>query len=408
MQTSSGSLRLLVRIFASRVSLHRQIWSGVDAGNISLHRNGSLHFLRNDVNAAHLSSQAPGYDHPFSIGTPAMSIEEPCSRELPLITIGVTTYDRPELLKECIGSILAQTYQNFEIIIGNDFVQGPVSFESLSINPDKRIQIINYRENIGAYKNNYYLLSVARGDWFTWLADDDLMHPEFLQATVSVLAKHDVSSVYTNYVAAPKPQGVFPRSITHKEPIILCGTEFVDMYTSRQIRTIGSYGLLKRSILGQVASAPRFGAGRPVYVDTFIPILAASLGDIAYIDEDLVFLRTHQASGSASESCLRTYSSAQVDFLLEFKRLREAVTPASKYQLQVENLLRWFALDGWAVICRRHGGMLTRLSHFFNYTLATLMAPLRWHRRVGFFMCQMKNSILDSARVMASRLLGRR
>ena len=337
-----------------------------------------------------------------------ISIGASNSHECPLITIGVTTYNRPELLKECINSILSQTYQNYEIIIGNDFVERLVSFESLSILPDDRIRIVNHPKNIGAYNNNYYLLATASGDWFTWLADDDLMHPKFLECAIRVAAKHDVNSVFTNYTAALSPSGIFPANISCKDPMILSGDEFLDKFTSRQIRAIGCYGLLNRKILPDIASAPRFGIGRPVYVDTFIPIIAASHGELAYIDEPLVFLRTHQASGSASDSCLETYSSAQADFLFEFERIRKSATLPSNYEWQIEGLLHWFALDGWAVIWRKHLGIFRRLVNFVSYSYSTLLPHLHGYRKVKFSLFLLRVSALDSARALASRLLKRR
>ena len=39
------------------------------------------------------------------------------------ISIGVTTYNRNRLLKRAVKSILNQSYQNYEILIGNDFVK---------------------------------------------------------------------------------------------------------------------------------------------------------------------------------------------------------------------------------------------------------------------------------------------
>ena len=40
--------------------------------------------------------------------------------ELPLITIGVSAYNRENFLPECLDSLLAQTYKNIEIIVVDD------------------------------------------------------------------------------------------------------------------------------------------------------------------------------------------------------------------------------------------------------------------------------------------------
>lgn len=363
--------------------------------------------LRHDVNAAHLSSQAPDNDRPFTMGTTAMSVGASSSSELPLITIGVTTYDRPELLKECIGSILAQTYQNVEIIIGNDFVQSPVSFESLSIDPDKRIHIINHPENIGAYKNNHFLLAAANGDWFTWLADDDLMHPDFLEIAYGVFSVNAVNAVFTNYVAAVSPAGVFPKPVQSQPARLLRSPEFVDEYTSRAIRTVGSYGVFRRDLFEQIDCVKRFGVGLPVYGDTFIPILAASLGAVAYVDLDLVFLRTHAGSRSASSARLEDYSSAQRDFMSEFETRCRGFLTRQAHQRQVRNMVKWFAADSWAVICRGNPGVVQRIATFFRLSMNTLLPMACGGDRLALATYMSRIVLGDSVRYFASSLLRR-
>ena len=63
----------------------------------------------------------------------------------PLITIGLTTYNRPKLLKETVQSVLNQKYKNFKLIIGNDYPESKVTFETLEIDYDSRIDIINFK-----------------------------------------------------------------------------------------------------------------------------------------------------------------------------------------------------------------------------------------------------------------------
>ena len=98
----------------------------------------------------------------------------------PLISIGLSTFDRTRFLKEAVSSVLKQSFQNFELIISNDYIKAPVNFKSLGIKKDVRIKILNQTKNLGELKNLNFMLSMAKGDWFLWLADDDLLHPDFL------------------------------------------------------------------------------------------------------------------------------------------------------------------------------------------------------------------------------------
>ena len=325
--------------------------------------------------------------------------------EPPLITIGVTTYDRPQMLRQCVASILSQSYSNIEVIIGNDFVDQPVTFDSLGIKEDPRVRIVNHPQNIGAYNNNYFLLREASGDWFTWLADDDLMHREFLKVAYDTFSTHNVNSVFTNYLAASDPDGVFPRAIRVVAPQIFSGSEFINEYSSRRIKTVGSYGIFRRELCQKLGSVKRFGSGLPVYGDTFMPILAASFGSVAYVDLDLIFLRTHKDSRSANSDCIETFSSAQKDFLTEFERCCGKLMEPSDYQRQLVNMLDWFATDGWAVICRRQHGVYKRIINFYWYSKNDLMPYFPASFKGNFRLFVVKLVVSDSLRSLASRVL---
>lgn len=333
------------------------------------------------------------------------AVSKPFGR--PLISIGVTTYDRPELLRECLASILAQTYENIEVIVANDFVEIPVTFDSLGLKPDDRVRIVNHPKNIGAYKNNHFLLAAARGDWFTWLADDDLMHADFLGIAHGVFAANAVNSVFTNYVAAASPAGAFPKPVQPAVPRLIAGEEFIDAYTSRSIRTVGSYGVFRRDLFEQFGNVPRFGSGLPVYGDTFIPILAASLGTLAYVDMDLIFLRTHPDSRSANSSNIEDYASAQRDFMAEFRRRCGQLLTVEMRCRQVTNIVKWFAADGWHVICRGQLNLIRRLVEFFNYVKSTLLPMARDGDRMALAIFLSRMVIGDSARHLGANLLRR-
>src|SRR5512138_3932148 len=75
--------------------------------------------------------------------TPAMS---------PLFSIGITTYERRELLKETLGSITRQTFGDFEAIVGNDHTSVPLSRRLLGVE-DPRVRIVNHPANLGEVRN---------------------------------------------------------------------------------------------------------------------------------------------------------------------------------------------------------------------------------------------------------------
>ena len=107
---------------------------------------------------------------------------------MPLFSIGVTTYDRVELLIETLSSITAQTFTDFEVIVGNDNPERTLTAEALGVD-DQRIRFVNHASNLGELNNMNTLLDISRGRYFTWLADDDLYAPTFLAAVAEALEK---------------------------------------------------------------------------------------------------------------------------------------------------------------------------------------------------------------------------
>lgn len=84
----------------------------------------------------------------------------------PFFSIGVTTYNRRELLKQVLDILIKQTFSDFEVIVGNDYPQEILTAELLGIY-DPRIRFVNHPKNLGEVGNMNALLEVSRGRYFT-------------------------------------------------------------------------------------------------------------------------------------------------------------------------------------------------------------------------------------------------
>lgn len=94
----------------------------------------------------------------------------------PLISIIVTTFNRPTLLIETIRSLLNQTYQRFEILVIDNY-SFPEVGASLEALKDDRIRFIkNENRGIIAVNRNVGILH-ARGQMLAFCDDDDLWFP---------------------------------------------------------------------------------------------------------------------------------------------------------------------------------------------------------------------------------------
>lgn len=106
-----------------------------------------------------------------------------------MISVLMLTYNREKLVGRAIESILAQTYKDFEFIIvnnGSSDNSGAVA-ESYAAK-DSRIKVINReRGNIGAGRNT--ALDAAKGEYITFIDDDDWTEPDFLEFLLSLITE---------------------------------------------------------------------------------------------------------------------------------------------------------------------------------------------------------------------------
>jgi len=107
----------------------------------------------------------------------------------PLVSIGIPTYDRAEGLKDTLECMIGQTYENIEIIISDNC--SPDTEVSRVINEflekDSRIKYFRQEENIGAFSNFKFVEEQAIGEYFMWVADDDLWNKTFIQVGLNFL-----------------------------------------------------------------------------------------------------------------------------------------------------------------------------------------------------------------------------
>ena len=113
----------------------------------------------------------------------------------PQVSIGMPVFNGERYLRCAIETILAQTFQDFELIIAdNCSTDETVSICKEYAAKDKRIRLIQNENNIGAIPNFNLVANEARGEYFKWAASDDICDPEFLELCVEVLdAQPDVA-----------------------------------------------------------------------------------------------------------------------------------------------------------------------------------------------------------------------
>jgi glycosyltransferase involved in cell wall biosynthesis len=125
----------------------------------------------------------------------------------PLITIAIPTFNRAPLLKECLGTALAQSYQNFEVVV-SDNASTDATAEVLKSVSDQRLRVVRQQRNLGQLANWNACLAEAKGDYAVVLSDDDWIAPWLLERCVALIRRDPripvVVTVSDRYVAAER------------------------------------------------------------------------------------------------------------------------------------------------------------------------------------------------------------
>ena len=109
----------------------------------------------------------------------------------PLVSIGIPTYNRSGGLCRTLMSLWAQEYPNLEIIISdNNSTDDTEEFIDVVSRIHPEIKYYRQPSNIGMIKNFEFVLREARGKYFMWVADDDILENGVLRKYVRFLEEH--------------------------------------------------------------------------------------------------------------------------------------------------------------------------------------------------------------------------
>lgn len=108
------------------------------------------------------------------------------SETLPLVSVIIPCFNMGEFVLESVDSVLAQTYDNFEIIIVNDGSTDKKTIEVLqSINNSKITIIDQFNQGVSTARNNG--IKKSKGEFICCLDADDIYDKNFLKKTVPIL-----------------------------------------------------------------------------------------------------------------------------------------------------------------------------------------------------------------------------
>lgn len=130
----------------------------------------------------------------------------------PLVSVVIPTYNRTgELIKRSLPSVMNQTYKNLEIIVVGDGTEQE-TVDAMAKITDPRVLFTNlphypdYPENglaywaVGGVPPLNWGLDQAKGEWLTYMGDDDAMIKDHIEVLLNGAFEKDVEYIYSKCV----------------------------------------------------------------------------------------------------------------------------------------------------------------------------------------------------------------
>ena len=115
------------------------------------------------------------------------------------VSLIIPIYNVEKYLKQCLDSVINQTFKDIEIILVNDCSSdNSVQIIKEYQQKDERIVLINLQENKGQGNARNEGLKIAKGNYITFIDSDDWVTVDYIETLYKTIKKHNVDLVIAN------------------------------------------------------------------------------------------------------------------------------------------------------------------------------------------------------------------
>ena len=211
--------------------------------------------------------------------------------EKPLVCLGMPLYNQTRFLPQALESILAQTYPDFKLIVMDDSTDpGPGNLIKQYASKDARISYTKNASRKGLVGNWRACFELAGdADYFAWVSDHDIWHPEWLASLVKAMNTHPEAVLAYPFSV---PVDIDGRRHPKKKPFVF-STDGLDV--ARRIKAVSldarKYGYM---VYGLFRASSLHSAGifrRLLFPDAILMHELCLLGPFVQVDSELWYRR---------------------------------------------------------------------------------------------------------------------
>jgi glycosyltransferase involved in cell wall biosynthesis len=135
------------------------------------------------------------------------------SPDQPVISVVIPTFNRVEMLRRCVDSVLVERRVPIEVhIFDNASTDGTAEWVASLMAEEPRVHYVRQAENIGVLANYAAATASVKSDLFVPLADDDWLLPDFLFDAYGLLQEHPeaAAAAFVGEHQGPHGRGYYP------------------------------------------------------------------------------------------------------------------------------------------------------------------------------------------------------
>jgi glycosyltransferase involved in cell wall biosynthesis len=114
----------------------------------------------------------------------------------PAVSVILPTHSRLEFLRRAIESVLAQTFEDLEVVVVDDGPNDAIA-EFVAGHPDKCVRLVRHERNQGVAAARNTGIAAATGSYIGFIDDDDLWLPTKLERQVPLLRNEGADVVHS-------------------------------------------------------------------------------------------------------------------------------------------------------------------------------------------------------------------
>lgn len=248
------------------------------------------------------------------------------------VSVCIPTYNGSDFLAECLDSVLAQTYTDFEVlVVDNCSTDNSFELAQEYAHRDSRVRVCRNETNLGMVGNWNRCLELAQGEWIKFVFVDDWIMPECLELMLAATEGCHLAVACNRRFEFGEGTSEQLRGnyLTHKAMLerlyadkpVLTGAEYAALAVNRiGYNLVGepTTTLFHRSVFERYGP---FNTDLIMSCDLEYWTRVLPHTGIAYVSRELAVFRCHEQATSTENRTRRRYRMYLLDNLVIFRNL---------------------------------------------------------------------------------------